>query len=281
MSHEPAKSPEKSSNKLIYAVVALLALLLIVWLAQKNTAPKVAEAAPKTSPAPDATAARNLARPAPSPETGEQGEEPKDNGPRAYLVEDFTDANKSYDKYKLENVQVTPNGLTLAPGAEKGTIESPTMVLQMPSSTTAFLWKQDVPKGSGVKVEMAVSADNQSWSPWYPVDDMGDDINPLYPDGSPNPNYGYVPGTYVSLGLDLVPFIRYRMTLLQNCSDCKEYRRPDGTFAQQLLIPGARIWHYNGTGQDGTLAKTYPPGVPTQQDQNKEAPASGGANNAN
>ena len=262
MPNEPVKSPENSSGKLIYGVAAVVVLLLIIWLAQKNTAPKVDQTAQQNTNV-QGTAARNLARPNPTKgETEGDGEEPKENGARAYLVEDFTDPKKSFEKYKLDKIQVTPKGLTLAPGADKGTIESPTMVLQMPSSTTAFLWKQEVPKGSGVKVEMAVSADNQSWSPWYPIDDMGDDINPLYPDGSPNPNYGYVPGGYVSLGLDLVPFIRYRMTLVNNCSDCKEYRRPDGTFSEQLFVPGARIWHYNGAGQDGKLATAYPPGVP-------------------
>ncbi len=269
MSKEPSKQNEPGSNKFILGVAAFLALLLIVWLAQRRTAPKALETAQNSAAQVDSTSAKTFNRPTPSnQETNAEPEEPKENGPRAYLVVDFTDPNKSYENYKLSNVVVTAQGLTLAPGAESGSFESPSLALKMPSSMSAVLWKQEVPKGASVKVESCISGDNQNWSSWYPVEDTGDDINPIYPDGSPNPNYGFIPGGYVSTGLDLIPFVRYRFTLSNSGGD-KEFRLPDGTFAQKLLIQKARIYHGDFAGTEGKLATPdrYPPGLPTPEEQ--------------
>ena len=203
-------------------------------------------------------------RPTAHVEEEEEYKEPDKNAETTWMIEDFTDTNRNWDGYIMRNVQVTPNGLELVPGAKKGYFESPVLTTPIPANMVAPLWKQEVPQGACVNVEMAISGDGQNWSTWFPLPDTGDDISPLYPDGTPNPNYGHVPGAYISTGLDLAAFTRYRFTLATEGCDGQEYRLPDGTFANTLRVTGLRVYIADSTLGQGTMltGDSMPPGIP-------------------
>ncbi len=264
--------PKNGSNKGILAVVAIIAVIGAFFLF-KSKGPKPIATPDDTNAATARVASSKVpTRPvsAEEPATNAEPKEPDKNAETTWMIEDFTDPKRNWDKYKMKNVQVTARGIELAPGAKEGSFESPVITTTIAANMVAPLWKQEVPKGSCVKVEMAISGDNQHWSPWYPLDDTGDDISPLYPDGTPNPNYGHVPGAYISTGLDLAAFTRYRFTLAAEGCDDKEYRLPDGSFASSLVVSRLRMYLADSTLGDGKILgkDNIPPGVP-----GKETPA--------
>jgi hypothetical protein len=280
MSKEPSKN-QNSSQKVFVIVMAIIALLVLIWVFQKKPAQVVAE----DKPVETADTVKNDAEVVEAPEvtpdaqpTEEQAPEPAKNAETAYLIEDFTDPNKKWDNYKMSNVVMTAEGITLAPGATEGVFESPPLPMAFPGNMVAPLWKQEVPQGAAVDVQMAISPDNQMWSDWYPLPDTGDDISPIYPDGTPNPNYGHVPGSYISTGLDLSAFTRYRFTLRTTGGET-EYRKPDGTFADRLLLSRLRVYYLDSTLGEGKPATEYFAGPkPAGEGQvTPEAPAEGGA----
>lgn len=250
---------------MVIVIIALVAVVGILWMMMKKSPPPAPVAEEIQGGQVQAAALQDASR-RPTAELApveDEYVEPEKNAESTWMIEDFTDPKKSWANYKLKNVQVTPNGIELVPGAKEGSFESPVMTMPLPANMVAPLWKQEVPKGAAVRVEMAISGDNQSWSPWYPLGDTGDDISPLYPDGTPNPNYGHVPGAYISTGLDLAAFTRYRFTLATEGGE-EDYRMPDGSFANTLRVPVLRIYVSDSTLGDGTMITkdTLPPGVP-------------------
>ena len=238
------KAQEGSSKGLIIAV-CMAALLVIILLARRESKPETASEGDKSANAAAAVAERDSRRPpAPATETEptEEAPEPEKNGESAWLVDDFRLPNRSWEGYKLTGLKVTDQGLTLADGADKGVLETPPTVLKLPSSTVAPLWKKEGPDGS-FNVEVRISSDGQSWSPWYPIADTGDDINPIYPDGTPNPNYGYVPGAPLNLGLVLVSFVQKRITLTKT-----------GQTIEMPVLMGTRTYHGDFTLGEGVQA---------------------------
>lgn len=249
------ENQKKSPAKLIL-ILGLIALVIIGVLMTQNknkpaeTIVKTEPVAATETPVPDVP---NRPVPQEAPPAEETAQEPESNAERAYLVEDFRDTEKNWSQYKMKGTAITPEGIKLQDGQTEGDFESPCTALKLPSNMVAFLWKETLPDGTVVKPEIRLSHDCQSWSPWYPIESTGNDINPLYPDGSPNPNYGYVPGSYVSLGLDLVPFIQYRLKLMR--TDLSK---------GSPVVPGARFYHLDSTLGDGktiTDVSKYPPGA--------------------
>ena len=258
------KTEQKSSSKLGVAVAAIVLLVAVIFFLNQKKPQDVVkqDPAPAAKPAETTQSPKTaVAKPERKIEIPESTEEPETNAVTAYLVEDFRDAKKDWKAagYKLNNVKITDRGVTLEDGATNGVLESPPMVLKLPSSMVAPLYKQEVPKGASVKIEASISGDNQTWSAWYPIEDSGNDISPVYPNGTPNPNYGYVPASYINLGLSLAGFVKYRATL-STAGGVKEYRSADGTFPSELRLTGMRIYHLDTSQGAGKVDGRFPPG---------------------
>lgn len=146
-----------------------------------------------------------------------------ENQPRAFMTMDFRNLESPPPGYRLENVVLSPDGFTLPPpepGKENqprmGVIESPPQMFDFFSNAVAPLWKENLPDGTDMFVEMSVSPDGIYWGPWQWVEideDSAGQISPTYPDGRPNPNYGYTPGTMLAWGLTQWGYVRYRVRL--------------------------------------------------------------------
>ncbi|MCX7625734.1 MAG: hypothetical protein N2Z21_05940 [Candidatus Sumerlaeaceae bacterium] len=146
-----------------------------------------------------------------------------ENQPRAFMTMDFRNLETPPPGYRLENVVLSPEGFTLPPpepGKENqprmGVIESPPQMFDFFSNAVAPLWKENLPDGTDMFVEMSVSPDGIHWGPWQWVEideDSIGQISPTYPDGRPNPNYGYTPGTMLAWGLTQWGYVRYRVRL--------------------------------------------------------------------
>lgn len=146
-----------------------------------------------------------------------------ENQPRAFMTMDFRNLELPPPGYRLENVVLSPEGFTLPPpepGKENqprmGVIESPPQMFDFFSNAVAPLWKENLPDGTDMFVEMSVSPDGIHWGPWQWVEideDSAGQISPTYPDGRPNPNYGYTPGTMLAWGLTQWGYVRYRVRL--------------------------------------------------------------------
>jgi hypothetical protein len=263
MPSDPKPAEQKGSSGKLLAILALIAIVIIAVLLNQNRSKPVEEPhAKKTETAPPPAVAENQGANRPQPKetpVEEDHKEPESNAERAYLIEDFKDKAKDLSKYKMKGVRLSDEGIVLEDGATNGIVESPTLPLKLPSNMVALLWKEDRPDYTSIKPEMQLSYDGQNWSAWYPIESTGDDINPLYPNGEPNPNYGYVPGGYVSLGLDLVPFVRYRIGLERVASG-----------NQTPTLKGIRMYHLDSAGKDGQMMKSiaqFPPGPPTLEEQ--------------
>lgn len=152
--------------------------------------------------------------------------EREENARIGYVIDDFRNFDKPLEGYKLENLERTVDGIALAKADpsttspdgtfRRGTIESPVLPLGHPSNAVQPIWRAEIPEEAGAIIEVALSADQQNWSEWYPIQPSGDEISPTYPDGRPNPNYGAISGGSIANGLDLYPYARYRVTLTSN-----------------------------------------------------------------
>ncbi|MCL6430659.1 MAG: N-acetylmuramoyl-L-alanine amidase [Anaerolineae bacterium] len=65
--------------------------------------------------------------------------------------------------------------LILAPGVERGYLETPPRDMGHEFGAVAAIWTAETPKGTSLEVEVQVSADGRSWGPWYPLllDELG------------------------------------------------------------------------------------------------------------
>lgn len=147
-----------------------------------------------------------------------------ENQPRAWLVADFRGLKEVPPGFQLDGVVLTPEGFQLAPpepGKENeprtGFVEAPAQMLNFHSNAVALLWKEQVPDTKcDVFGEVAVSPDGKQWGPWQLVEiDDGSygNISEFFPDGTPNPSYGYTPGTVLVWGLNQYSHMRYRFRL--------------------------------------------------------------------
>jgi hypothetical protein len=177
--------------------------------------------------------------------------------PMGYVVHDFRNHQMQLTDFKLDNVVLTEDGITLGPaGVDEattdgsptprvGTFESPPLALVAASNLVAPNWKEKLPANANVQIELSCSADQNEWTEWFPISRSDDEVSPTYPDGAPNPNYGNTPGTHVAFGLHLYPYARYRVTLAASGVESPVF--------QQI-----RLYHTDGTGGNGVLANQMP-----------------------
>ncbi|MDX1972423.1 MAG: hypothetical protein SFY68_07825 [Candidatus Sumerlaeia bacterium] len=141
--------------------------------------------------------------------------------PRAFYVRNFLGSWKLPEGFLAEGIIATPEGLQLAPGEgdglRQGTILSPAEPFDFPSNALAPLWKENVPEGTDVMVEMQVSPNGEDWGAWQYIgidNDSHGQIAQFYPDGTPNPNYGHTPGGLLVWGNLQFTHMRYRITMV-------------------------------------------------------------------
>jgi hypothetical protein len=157
----------------------------------------------------------------------ESGMNPEDQ-PRTFYVQDFT-SGQLPEGFTLHGVRLTERGFELepaAPGQEGqpriGMVESPPMPFDFDSNAIAPLWKDVIPEGSSLLVEVSVSPDGQNWGMWHTADidhDSYGQIEPFYPDGTPNPNYGYTPGGQMIWGNMTWKYFRYNIAFYSETAE--------------------------------------------------------------
>lgn len=152
------------------------------------------------------------------------GMDPEDQ-PRTYYNLHFHSLAELPEGFEADGVMLTSRGIELAPhepgeeGRRIGTLVSAPEAFTFPSNAFAPMWLEDVPEGTAIMIEVAVSPDGENWSDFHyaPIDvDHALDIQEYYPDGSPNPNYGYVPGAIYTFGDLLYTQMQYRVTMISD-----------------------------------------------------------------
>jgi hypothetical protein len=182
-------------------------------------------------------------------EKEESGMNPEEQ-PRTFYVLDFQQTRQLPAGFLMSNVVLTERGIELArnPGdgtlSRMGVVESPTEGMDFPSNALCPLWKEELPEGAQVQVEVAVSPDGIHWGDWHPVevdDDAEGQIRPHYPDGRPNPNYGFTPGGMMFGDTRLFNYFRFRFTLLAE-------------WEHSPVLSGFRMFYQDSTLGKGRLA---------------------------
>jgi hypothetical protein len=167
--------------------------------------------------------------------------------PRAFYVRNFLGSWKLPEGFLAEGIIATPEGLQLAPGEDglrQGTILSPAEPFDFPSNALAPLWKENVPEGTDVMVEMQVSPNGEDWGAWQYIgidNDSHGQIAQFYPDGTPNPNYGHTPGGLLVWGNLQFTHMRYRITMVSENVDTP-------------TIEAFRGFYQDSTMGEGTIA---------------------------
>lgn len=173
--------------------------------------------APTAAEAPSTETTVDAAAPA-SPATQAPARTPFDpeQQPRTTYVMDFREVDSLPPGFKLEGLELTAEGIKLQPGTDRGVLTSPDEFTEFPGNSFAPLWRQKLPDGSRIDVELALSPEGATWGPWTRAiadDEAHSDIFPTYPDGSPNPFYGFTPGGAYNWGEERWQAFRYRMVL--------------------------------------------------------------------
>lgn len=184
--------------------------------------------------------------------------------PKKFFVMDFNNLNKLPDGYKAENLIITDKGFELPPpnqGEEdkprNGLLESPSISLDFASNAVSPLWKCEEPEGTTIMVEVSMSPDGQNWGMWHEItidDDSVGQISQFYPDGSPNPNYGYIPGGVLCWGNRQYLYFRYRISLYSEVKDSP-------------ILSGFRLFYQDSTLGEGHVAEINE-GQPSPDEQN-------------
>jgi len=189
---------------------------------------------------------KNLSiKPAPTPWN------PEDQ-PRKFYALDFRNLGELPKGLAMENLKLTDNGIELPPPKEgeegkprTGILESPLQEMDFPSNAISPLWLEKIPDGTTIFVEFSMSPDGDNWGIWHPVEvdeDSVGQIEEFYPDGRPNPNYGYTPGGVFSWGLKQWKYFKYRVTLYSETKDSP-------------LLSGVRFFYQDSTLGEGHLAE--------------------------
>ena len=179
--------------------------------------------------------------------------------PRGFWMEDFTQSQRVPNSVHTENVVLTARGFELPPAkpgeedsVRMGVVESTGNVMEFPFNNMTPLWKQDVPDGTSVVVEVAASPDGSNWTDWETITPVTDEISPVYPDGSPNPNYGFVLGGIRLSGSDLYHSVRYRVTLYTE-SGASPALGAMRFYIQDNTMGEGRLAQVNAPQQDGPV----------------------------
>jgi len=233
-------------------------------VAVAEPAPVVAEpvvAAPEPEPAPAEAApveAEVVEEEAPvsdedyvEPINWYNGMNPEDQ-PRTYFDQSFSNLTAYPDGFKVEgdDMRLVGAGWTLAPpsaGEEdkprSAMVESPAMPLEFGSNAMNAMWREDSPEGTEVLVEIALSPDGKNWTDWFPTigGHLPQEIPATYPDGRPNPNYGYEQGDMVFWGLKQYSHFKYAITLYSETTAAP-------------VVSDFRMFYQDSTMGEGSLA---------------------------
>jgi hypothetical protein len=174
--------------------------------------------------------------------------------PQEYISHDFTNLTKAPEEFSTENLKFTDKGFMLTdpePGDNEsprtGVLLSPVEMFDFPSNAVAPLWLEEVPTGNDIFIEVSVSPDGDEWGMWHWIDpdEYGKGaINEFYPDGRPNPNFGYLLGCNLSWGLRQWSYVRYRVTLYA-----------DAGVDTSPLLSAFRLFYQDSTLGNGHLAE--------------------------
>lgn len=239
-------------------VAALLVAILVIASRQKEPAgneaplasPMAKPAAAAVIPEPPVVAVEAPSTAQPEKEAGvsEVVELPKSDGdapepinyyngmdpesqPRSFHRTSFRNLDKFPAGFTLtgDYLRLSAQGWTLAPPTEgeedlprSGMVESPVFELDFPSNALSSLWKEDVPAGTDVLVELAASPDGVNWTDWYPTTGEHVDDEPVQfneDTGEPNPNYGYTFGDVAFFGLGKYKYYKYNLMLYSETGD--------------------------------------------------------------
>lgn len=231
-------------NHVVVAIAAILAAALVAVVLMRGDStepapapkvvaaapakPKASEPAPAPSPTPAPTAeATELVAEAPPEIVPEEpinwynGMNPEDQ-PRAYYELMFAKLDKFPPGFIANGVMLTEMGLQLVPGASEGTLISAAERFDFPTNAVGPMWMENIPPGTDIMVEVQVSPDGEIWGPWQYVtidtDSYGTTAQ-YYPDGRPNPNYGYSPGGLLAWGDMQFGYMKYKITLYSENED--------------------------------------------------------------
>ncbi len=162
--------------------------------------------------------------------------------------------------YLVEGLELTKDGFKLKPAAageenseRKGMLVSAPELLNFPSNAISPLWKEKLPEGTDMFVEIQMSPDADNWGAWQWVtvdDDSVTQMSPTYPNGMPNPNYGYNPGGVFHWGDLQYNYVRYRFTLYSEVEDSP-------------ALEGVRFFYQDSTLGDGRIAQ--PNEIPAEE----------------
>lgn len=165
--------------------------------------------------------------------------------PRTTYVADFTSGLPK--GFVAENVVETEAGIVLgdAPpgpdGVRRGVVSSPDVVADFPLNSIAPLWKEKLADGTRVSIEISLSSDGVAWGPWMPLEadaENTSEISPTFPDGRPNPNYGFTASMRTTFTEDLWGAFRYRFTLVS-------------ANASTPTLGGVRLYYQDSTMGEG------------------------------
>ena len=113
--------------------------------------------------------------------------------PMGYVVHDFRNHQMQLGDFKLDNVVLTEEGITLGPASvdqattdgspapRVGSFESPPLALVAASNLVAPNWKEKLPANANIQIELSCSADQNEWTEWFPISRSDDEISPTYP----------------------------------------------------------------------------------------------------
>lgn len=239
------KTPSSNRTALTVSLAVVGVLIVAVLIAVLRPKPPEPVAAPEptkvAAPAPTPVPTEiPLPTPMATPETQEvveiivtpEGMLPTDPTPESTMdpelqprkthLLDFRDLTSVPEGFKLDGVILTDKGFQLpppAPGEEDlprfGSIESPVYALDFPSNAVSPLWLEDLPEGTNIFIELAVTPDAENWGIWHPIepDDDVAEITDTFPDGRPNPNAGHKAGGVLFWGFRQYQQYKFKVTL--------------------------------------------------------------------
>lgn len=96
-----------------------------------------------------------------------------------------------------------------------GVLQSAPIPAEKPFQSVGAHWLEQMPEGTGITVDVSTSSDGQHWTEWqHSHTEPGEDhVEPFFPDGRPNPNYGETIGDLDSRTDNYGRYIRYRITM--------------------------------------------------------------------
>jgi hypothetical protein len=169
--------------------------------------------------------------------------------PRTTFVQSFKEMKSLPAGYTAENLVLGAEGIQLAPPSDpdnprrEGTLTSANQATDFPSNSFAPLWLDKLPDGTEVNLEIAFSPNGTDWGPWSPVIRSDEsEIEPVMPDGSPNPFFGYSMGPLFSWGSDQWDHFRFRVTLSSET-------------AESPTVEAIRIYYQDSTMGDGQTGR--------------------------